>query len=212
MITIDKREESNLTGLYKKMVNSELKFQIDMLHGGDYILDGKNGKYVIESMTKLDEISKIKDRRLWEQARKCLAESSHTIFLINVDKRLSHDGRKPKYKMNENSIMGAEMSVMDMGVSVYHVCSWESAYNFIEILSKRVDSDSKNESQYNRPKPKNMTNEEQAMMLLTGLQGVGTATARKILSEGSLYDFAKGVVSGEHKMSKKFKDVFETHL
>ena len=203
MITLDKREVTNNTGLYKALYgNGEVPFEVDMMNGGDCKIDGINGSWLIEVSSIVDFIGKIKSGRLWEQAEKCLADTENVIFcIVGRNDNLRAKG------VSMNARTGAKFSLMRRGIHVVHYNNYSQLLKLIKIIADKMDSKSKTTGEYSKSKPKEMSSYDQAMMMLMSVKGIGEATARKILAEGSIYDFIQKVKDRDHKESDRYFDV-----
>ena len=203
MITIDKREETNNTGLFKTLsTNGEIHYNLETMNAGDCKIDGTNGSWIIEVSSILDFVGKIRSGRLWEQAEKCLADCENVIFVI-----VGRDDNLRAKGVSMNARVGAKFSLMRRGIHVIQYTKYSQLLKLIKIISDKMDSKSKSTGEFSRSKPKEMTVYDQAMYMLTGVKGIGEATARKILEEGSLYDFIQKVKDRDHKESDRFYNV-----
>lgn len=157
--------------LYRKKVNIKpihltvADFQISERVG----VERKNTKDFLQSLT---------DGRLFEQAKRLKGSFERPLLLVvGEDDVFSLSGIHP------NAIRGAILSLLvDCGVPILWVKNDEEAADFLYLLARREQLDLKKSVQI-RSNKKAMGEKEEMVFLVSGLPGIGTELAKKLLKK-----------------------------
>lgn len=188
VLLIDTREKGLQLANYLSSVG-ELNSRFDVLTAGDFFIvaNKPEDNCVIERSTITDFLGKVRSGRLWEQLDKLKATSNNIHFLLEEPYKLKYT------KWNTFAAVSLMASVGEQcKLFISQNVTWSSSY--IMALHRKYASDREiNRNEYNkrfRPR-KDMTPTETAVWMLESVEGIGEATATKILSNYSISELSK---------------------
>lgn len=180
VLIIDSRERGTLPVKMKELVPDAT---IEALGGGDYLITTEQGKLLFERSTYADFIGKIISGRLWEQVDKCLQITNDVYFVLENPYLLRYT------KFNVKALIGV-MGALSRKVHVITTRSVTETQYLLMYFYNKYHVKREVQSYETRVKPRNMTDEEQALYCIMGINSVGEATAKKILVGRSIRDVA----------------------
>lgn len=188
MLIIDTREKGLQLANYLSSVG-ELNSRFDTLTAGDFFIVANKPEYnvVIERSTITDFLGKVRSGRLWEQLDKLKATSDNVHFLLEEPYKLKYTKWNTFAAVSLMAAVGEQCKLF-----ISQNVTWSSSY--IMALHRKYASDREvDKNEYNkRFKPrKDMTPIETAIWMLESVEGIGSATANKILSNYSIGELAK---------------------
>jgi len=210
-IIVDIHEKNSL--VLANLIELGAETEIKSLEIGDYIV----GNVIIERKTMQDFISSMLSRRLSEQLKN-IAQYENRLLIIEGERlherkisQLITNGVASKnhkdISINPNAIKGMILSVsLDFKIPVINTENERETSEYFFLLAKRQAKQKKEISLHSRIPP---TKQEQKKYIIEGFQGIGPATAEKLLKK---FGTVKNIIdsSGEEleKEIGKKADIF----
>lgn len=171
--------------LAKKLADN-LPTETVVLQAGDFLIPKQDDTNIlIERMTILDFLGKIQSKRLDQQIYKMKQVTQHYIIIIENLFLLK------KTKWNPVSVHKMIAGYFEHNkVLLAPTSDW--TFDYIMYYYNKYGTDRSVRLNETRAKPKSMSLIEQAIFSLSGIDGVGSATAKKLLGTyGTIADLCK---------------------
>jgi len=201
-VVVDSREPEE----YKKLGEFEATLITDAL------VCGEQKSFIIERKTPSDLFRSLYDGRLVDQLIQ-LAESREQGFvpILVVQGSIWKYARRANKTFRE--VMAVQLMPAMFGVPVVQVFGFEGYKELIEILKEKAGKPS--EVRYPVPKKKEVTVEDERVLMLCGIKGIGVERAKEIIKKfvtiRNLVENLDGLVEilGDGKLFRHVKEVIE---
>jgi len=189
---------------YRKLGEFEIMLANDALICGEY----KN--FVLERKTPSDLFQSLYDGRLVEQLIQ-LAESREQGFvpILVVQGSIWKYGRVKKKTFRD--IMAVQLMPAMFGVPTVQVFGFDGYKELIEILKEKAGKPA--EIRFPTPKKKDVTVEDERVLMLCGIKGIGSDRAKEIVKKvGTIRGLVENInvlveVLGDGKVFQHVKEV-----
>jgi len=184
-IIIDIHEKNSL--VLANLIELGAETEIKSLEIGDYII----GDIIIERKTLRDFISSMLSRRLLEQLKN-MNQYENKILILEGKNR-------GETNINPNAIKGMILSIsLDFKIPVISTENEKETASYLFLLAKQQ---AKNKTEINLHSRIPQTKEEQKKYIIESFQGIGPATAEKLLKK---FGTIKSIVnSSEEELEKE---------
>tara|TARA_Y100000034_G_scaffold97974_2_gene119833 strand:+ start:3236 stop:3913 length:678 start_codon:yes stop_codon:yes gene_type:complete len=181
LIIADVHEKNSLI-ISELKSNNQIALEIKSLKIGDYLI----GKTIIERKTVQDFISSMLSKRLFIQLKQ-MQKYNQQILILEGD---LNSAFKKKTKLHPNSIRGFILSILtNHQVPIIITKDYEETANYLVLFAKQQLKPKINITLHKRiPK----TIKEQKNYILESFQGIGPATAKKLLKK---YKTIKNIIN-----------------
>ena len=181
---IDNREPKNLI---QKLEAKKIPVELDFIESGDYLLsDG----YAIERKTIQDMVASISDKRLFNQLNSLIQYDNPVLAIINDNKWEAFYFCHNRYIHN---VYIGTMTTILLSYPKIKIIQFDTENEFVSFIAS-LDKKLKEDGKHERPKPmqrKAESLQERKENCLAAIQGVGIATAKRLLEKfGSIKKIA----------------------
>ena len=180
MLFIDTREHGKLVD----SLSESVPVKRIVLDAGDFLIPKPQGFVLIERSTFNDFVGKIKSQRLWEQVSKCTEITDDCYLLLENPFAL-------KYSQFNRKAVWAMITEVSRKMKIMMAMNTNDSYVFIKKLYDDYNTERKLERHETRVKSRHMTDEQQALYCLMGIEDVGEVTAKKLLTGASIQELSK---------------------
>ena len=189
-VIIDSREPEE----YRKLGDETATLNVDA------VICGEHKQFVIERKTPSDLFRSLYDGRLIEQLIE-LAESREQGFtpLLVVQGSIWKYGRQKGFSFRE--IMAVQLTPAMFGVPIVQVFGFEGYKELIEVLKEKAGKPA--QPRLPLPKKKELSIEEERVLMLCGIKGIGSERAKQILER---FKTIRGVVENAVRLNEVLGD------
>ncbi len=169
IVIVDEREYRSAVVRHIKL--SGCSVSAGRLDVGDYVV---SSELAFERKSARDFVASIIDGRLFDQAHRLREAYARPVFVVEGDVDPAVMGRM----MRRNAVIGAQLALIRMGVSILYTSNEEETGTAICLAAKQEDRSGKG---LRVPKPKRSGLEDAQLALLAALPGIGPRRAQAIL-------------------------------
>lgn len=174
-IFIDIHEKNSLVAA--ELVELGCKIEFKNLEVADYLISRSN--IAIERKTVSDFISSMLNKRLIRQLQELRQYPFCLLLIEGIDEQELYNENENS-GMHPNAIRGFLLSIMlEFQVPILFTKNYEDTARFLAVLARKKEK----EHVSLRATKKIMSKEEQIQYILEGFQGIGPATAKKLLKK-----------------------------
>jgi Fanconi anemia group M protein len=186
-IIADYREKNSL--VISNLINLGIETDIRELKVADYIVRD----VAIERKTISDFLSSMINKRLLRQLEELQQYKKRLLIIEGIEEQELYNDRPEG--INGNAVRGFILSILlKFQVPIIFTKNPEDTAKFICILAKKQEKEISLKA-----KKKNLSKKEQMRFILEGFQGIGPATARKLLKE---FKTLKGIFNASYEELK----------
>jgi|TARA_B100001971_G_C18164281_1_gene523246 Fanconi anemia group M protein len=189
IIIADVHEKNSLV-ISELQANKQINLEVKSLKIGDYMI----GKTIIERKTVQDFISSMLNKRLFIQLKQ-MQKYNQQILILEGDLQSAFI---KKTKLNPNSIRGFILSILTSNqIPIIMTSDYEDTANYLIILAKQ-QLKPKTDFTFHKRIPR--TIKEQKNYILESFQGIGPATAKKLLKR---FKTIKNIINAQPEQLKE---------